>query len=102
MRSMGLPDASQLDLTRETEANRDAIYRLAVAHFWLPDDEGKVPAYSPAEAKLTVFFMYQRWFATFLELEDLDQDDLPEAEKRYLSRVILDSRSPYGVAFSRC
>ncbi len=99
---IGLPAAAGLDLTREDEATREAIRRLAVAHFWTPAAGGAAPDYTPQEAGLAVHLFCGRWFVSFRELEDADADYLPEVEKCNLSRVLLDPAAPLGVAFRRC
>ncbi len=102
VRALGLPVAAELDLGGEDEANRGAIHRLAVVHLWIPDVEGASPQGTPEEAELAVTLFCGRWFVSFLELEDADSGDLPEAEKRNLSRVVRDAGAPRGLAFRRC
>jgi hypothetical protein len=68
MRALGLPVVTELGMTFENEATREAVGRLSVAHFWTGEEDG-VPWYSPEEAGLTVEFFCGRWFVHFRELE---------------------------------
>lgn len=101
MRELGLPVATELEMSCENEATREAVRRLTVAHFWTGEGEG-VPWYSPEEAGLTVEYFCGRWFVYFRELEDAECAYLTEAEKVALFRASLDVERPFGLAFHRC
>ncbi len=108
MRTRGLPDASTLDFRVENEATRQALYRLAIAHFWLPDqtgpswsdDEEPRPRYTPQDAELRIVFFAERWFAMF---KPLDERGAPSVIDRLpLFRATFDPTFPYGVNFFAC
>jgi hypothetical protein len=101
MRALGLPVATELEMSCENEATREAVERLTVAHFWTGEEEG-TPSYSPEEAGLTVVFFCGRWFLYFRELEDAECPYISEAEKVALFRASLDVERPFGLAFHRC
>jgi hypothetical protein len=76
-----------LDLTRDDPATQKVLYEHMVRQYFMPQllaDAGEifVPAYTPEECGLSVFFQYGRWFVTWMKLdEDMSR---PEAEHREL------------------
>jgi hypothetical protein len=93
-----MPDREQfipLDLSRFIEATRRAVYDAVVSiHFADPDHPAP---YSPEEAGLLVFYVFGRWFATWLRLDE--PAELPEHKRRELLRIQPDPRWPLGLAF---
>ena len=76
-----------LDLTRDAPATQKILYEHMVRQYFMPQllaDPGEifVPAYTPEECGLSVFFQYGRWFVTWMKLdEDMSRS---EAEHREL------------------
>lgn len=89
--------ADRVDLGRNDEATRQALYGLVVRQNFArqPDaDPGDdwLPPYTAEQAGLEVFWMHGRWFATWLKLEL--PEGLPEAERRELLVLTEDKRRP--------
>jgi hypothetical protein len=109
MSAMGLPDASRLDFTRDNDETRQALYQLAVAHFWSPDqaapgwsagEDEPALRYTPQEAKLQVVFFACRWFAAYRAIEERGSSNIDD--RRPLFRVTFDPTCRYGVHFLPC
>jgi hypothetical protein len=94
----------RIDLSEITEATRRRLYDAAVAvHFRTPPDtEDWMPFYNADQARLAVFRYAGRWFLTWYSLEEVANDDLPEAAKHQLLTIVQapeDSGAAYGVEF---
>ena len=95
-----LPEVyAPLDLTRYTEATRRDVYARVVAIQFTAtptadDPEDTHPVYDPDDSGLVVFYVFGRWFATWI---DLDADpDAPEDLRRELVRIET-ANSPEGI-----
>jgi len=83
------------DLSRMIEATRRAVYDAVVAvHF--TDPEHPAP-YTPEDAGLVVFYVFGRWFATWVRLDE--PANLPEHQRREVLRIQADPTWPHGLAF---
>jgi hypothetical protein len=76
-----------LDLTRDAPTTRRILYEFMVRQYFnaqLLADPGEVfvPAHTPEECGLSVFFQHGRWFVTWIKLEE--DMSRPEAEHREL------------------
>ncbi len=96
--------AAGIDLTHYTEATRRRLYDLVVAVHFPPPGESHgpydvVPDYSPEEAGLAVFWMFNRWLAVWVPLEDLGEPALPPEGRFTVLRIVADPRVLHGVAF---
>jgi hypothetical protein len=89
----------EIDLGKEDEATRQALYELVKKDNFLPEDEDTwVPPYTAEEAQLQVFRLHSRWFATWLKLEE--SREAPEAQRREL--LLLDESEEHpGVLIYR-
>ena len=81
LRDAGVPPG--LDLTRDDPATRQILVEHVTWEYFLPhalEDPGDVdvPAYTPEECGLRVFFDHGRWFVTWRKLEE----DMSQAEAR--------------------
>ena len=59
-----LPDAASLDLSRDSQETRRALYLLAVAEYWSlrgEVDEYEIPAFTPQDAKLAILYFCRRY-----------------------------------------
>lgn len=94
-----MPDqdkSTPIDLSRYTESTRREVYDRVVALVWTSSGPGDhVPTFSPDEVGLVVYFLYGRWFAVWLDLED-DGPSIGE-RRRELVRVQESPGSPYGI-----
>jgi hypothetical protein len=77
----------EVDLTAADAATQRLLYEFVVGVHFTPillNDPGDVfiPSYTPEEAGLRVYFETDRWFATWMKLEE--DANLPEAESREL------------------
>jgi hypothetical protein len=89
-----------LDLTRYTEATRRDVYARVVAIQFTEietadDPENTYPVYDPDDSGLVVFYVFGRWFATWVDL-DAEPDD-PEDRWRELVRIESAPNSPEGI-----
>ncbi len=94
-----MPDqdkSTPIDLSRYTESTRREVYDRVVALVWTSSGpEDLVPALSPDEIGLAVYFLYGRWFAVWMDLED---NGLPTFDRRReLVRVQEAPGIPYGI-----
>lgn len=94
-----MPDqdkSTPIDLSRYTESTRREVYDRVVALVWTSSGpEDHIPTFSPDEVGLAVYYLYGRWFAVWLDLED---DGLPTGERRReLARVQESPGSPHGI-----
>jgi hypothetical protein len=81
---------SGLDLNKEDPATARRIEELAVWRFFSPHPSGDpweilMPAFTPEQGDLKVFYMHGRWFCTWLKLDD--DKAPPENDSREL-RVV--------------
>jgi hypothetical protein len=88
-----------LDLTRYTEATRREVYARVVAIQFTEPDPPPAPAdaspiHDPDDSGLVVFYVFGRWFATWIDL-DADPDE-PEDLRRELVRIE-PANSPEGI-----
>jgi hypothetical protein len=79
---------ADLDLTINDSATQQVLYNFVVREYFslhLLDDPGDIdiPAHSPEECQLRVFFEYGRWFVTWLKRGEEDAGR-PEAQAREL------------------
>jgi hypothetical protein len=77
----------RLDLSAPGEATRRTLYALVTRDNFTAREVGPpgdvwVPAYTPEQAGLEVFYAHGRWFATWVKLEESPQR--PESERREL------------------
>ena len=73
----------EIDLGKEDEATRQALYELVKKDNFLPEGvDTWVPPYTAEAAQLQVFRLHSRWFATWLKLEE--PREAPEAQRREL------------------
>jgi hypothetical protein len=75
------------DLTKDDPETQKILHALVVREYFslrLLDDPGDVyiPAHTPDECELRVFFQYGRWFVTWMKLEE--DRERPEASTRQL------------------
>jgi len=87
------------DLSRETEQTRRDLYDLVVRMQFSPvegagPDDYPGPSYTPDDAGLKVFRLFDRWFATWT---NLDEKNPPEDRRIELVRLEADSSVPFGV-----
>ncbi|HEX3525806.1 MAG TPA: hypothetical protein VH988_01960 [Thermoanaerobaculia bacterium] len=88
-----------LALDHYSEQTRRDLYDLVVKMQFSaiegagPDDYPG-PSYTAEEAKLEVFYLCSRWFATWL---NLDEKNLPEELRIELVRLEADSSAPFGM-----
>lgn len=81
-----------LDLEREDPATARLIEELAVWRFFSPHPSGDpweilTPAFTPEQGDLKVFYMYGRWFCTWLKLdEDMSRPENDSRELRVVNR----------------
>lgn len=76
-----------LDLTKDDPATQRILYEFVVREYFSPhllDDPGDIdiPAYTPEECELRVFFQLGRWFVSWMKLEE--DMNRPEALTREL------------------
>jgi len=94
------PPSEPVDLTQETEDTRRKLYDAAVATHFTPTLEEKEkaqadpeswqpPAYTPAQARLTVHQLYGRWFITWRLLEE-KEGEVPPHRLWSVLRVVQD------------
>jgi hypothetical protein len=88
-----------LDLDRYSEQTRRDLYDLVVAMQFSPiegagPDDYPGPSYTPDEARLEVFYLCSRWFATWANLDEKNQ---PEERRIELVRLEADPSAPFGV-----
>lgn len=81
----------------DSDETRQRLYDLVVRDNFTPqaseDPEDEwVPASTPEEAGLRVFFEHGRWFATWLKQEE--PEDAPEAQRRELLVLLEDPEEP--------
>ena len=79
----------EIDLSRSDEMTRQALYELVKKDNFFPGPPGAgdpddrwVAPYTAEDARLEIFRLHARWFATWLKLEE--PEALPEAERREL------------------
>ena len=99
-----MPDRPQstLDLSRYSEATRRALYDRIVEIQFTPEDatSGKdpeddwIPTQTPDEAGLTVFYLFGRWFAFWL---DVPEPGLPEWRLTEMVRIQPALGAPDGI-----
>ncbi|HEX7180731.1 MAG TPA: hypothetical protein VF756_02725 [Thermoanaerobaculia bacterium] len=93
----GGPRTGKVDVHRNDEATRQALYDLVVRQNFTgqpredPGDDW-APPYTAEQAGLEVFWLHGRWFATWLKLEM--PSDLPESQRRELLVLAEDERRP--------
>ncbi|HVT60976.1 MAG TPA: hypothetical protein VHR45_21615 [Thermoanaerobaculia bacterium] len=90
------------DVTKYSETIRRDLYERTVAVHWpehpaSPDDF--VPDYSPEDAGLTVWWLWGRYFAVWMPLEDLGEPSLPPWRRWVVVRIDAAPAAPYGVVF---
>ncbi len=86
-----------LDLTRYTEATRRALYERIIAIQFTPhtdDPADAPPALDPDDAGLTVFYLFGRWFAYWL---DEPEPGLPEWRLTEMVRIQAAPDLPEGI-----
>lgn len=89
LRDAGVP--ADLDLTRDDPATRQILFDHVTWEYFLPhalEDPGDfdVPAYTPEECGLRVFFDHGRWFVTWLKLEE----DMKRAEAKTRELLVIE------------
>ena len=74
-----------LDLSRPTEATRRELYDRLVRIQSAPHPDPEIPLFDPDAAGLTVFYVFGRWFATWLDPET--PPEWPESRRRELVTI---------------
>jgi hypothetical protein len=93
------PSEPALDLAQETEDTRRKLYDAAVTTHFTPTPEEREkaqadpdawqpPAYTPDQAKLTVHYLYGRWFVAWRLLEE--EGDVAPYRRWTVLRVVQD------------
>ena len=87
-----------LDLTRYSEHAQREIYARVVAIQFAPllvGNDWTLPAYSPDDAGLMVFYIFGRWFAVWMNMEE--PEDVPLSRRIELVRVQAAPDKPEGI-----
>jgi hypothetical protein len=96
------PSSEPVDLSHETEDTRRKLYAAAVTtHFTAtPEEQEKAkadpeswqpPAATPDQARLTVHYLYGRWFVAWRQVEE--EGSLPPDRRWTLLRVVQDAET---------